>query len=187
MTFKKAHTAKHVWYACTGELVEINTNLVLFCFFKPAEGAPHQERCLILKFLHTRLLTQSEQFANELTRHLDICAPTCRILRQKVCLWCCVTSSQRLLHTSHLRLACVALVSPPLRGCCSHLTYIWLVWQCHLVPEAVSHISLATVAYVPACVAVSPQPSGCCTCPLCIVHVWQRHLIPVSMMPTYTW
>lgn len=71
---------------CTGELVEINANLVLFCFFKPAEGAPHQERCLILKFLHTRLLTQSEQFANELTRHLDICAPTCRILRQKVCL-----------------------------------------------------------------------------------------------------
>ena len=70
----------------SGELVEINTNLVLFCFFKPAEDAPHQERCLILKFLHTRLLTQSEQFANELTRHLDICAPNCRILRQKVCL-----------------------------------------------------------------------------------------------------
>lgn len=70
----------------SGDLVEINTNLVLFCFFKPAEDAPHQERCLILKFLHTRLLTQSEQFANELTRHLDICAPTCRILRQKVCM-----------------------------------------------------------------------------------------------------
>ena len=69
---------------CTGDLVEINTNLVLFCFFKPAEDAPQQERCLILKFLHTRLLTQSEQFANELTRHLDICAPTCRMLRQKV-------------------------------------------------------------------------------------------------------
>lgn len=72
-----------------GDLVEINTNLVLFCFFKPAEDAPHQERCLILKFLHTRLLTQSEQFANELTRHLDICAPTCRILRQKVCRHTC--------------------------------------------------------------------------------------------------
>jgi len=64
--------------------VEINTNLVLFCFFKPAEDHPSQERCLILKFLHTRLLTQSEQFANELTRHLDICAPNCRMLRQKV-------------------------------------------------------------------------------------------------------
>ena len=69
---------------CAGDLVEINTNLVLFCFFKPAEDRPSQERCLILKFLHTRLLTQSEQFANELTRHLDICAPNCRILRQKV-------------------------------------------------------------------------------------------------------
>ena len=68
----------------TGDLVEVNTNLVLFCFFKPAEDRPSQERCLILKFLHTRLLTQSEQFANELTRHLDICAPNCRILRQKV-------------------------------------------------------------------------------------------------------
>ncbi|DBA96975.1 TPA: hypothetical protein ACH3X1_001299 [Trebouxia sp. C0004] len=66
-----------------GDLVEINTNLVLFCFFKPAQDFPSQERCLILKFLHTRLLTQSEQFANELTRHLDICAPNCRILRQK--------------------------------------------------------------------------------------------------------
>lgn len=69
---------------CAGDLVEINSNLVLFCFFKPAEDYPHQERCLILKFLHTRLLTQSEQFANELTRHLDICAPNCRMLRQKV-------------------------------------------------------------------------------------------------------
>lgn len=74
-----------IFMSLSGDLVEINTNLVLFCFFKPAEDAPHQERCLILKFLHTRLLTQSEQFANELTRHLDICAPTCRILRQKVC------------------------------------------------------------------------------------------------------
>jgi len=73
-----------VLFCFTGDLVEINTNLVLFCFFKPAQDFPSQERCLILKFLHTRLLTQSEQFANELTRHLDICAPNCRILRQKV-------------------------------------------------------------------------------------------------------
>ena len=71
-------------YCYVGDLVEINTNLVLFCFFRPSQDRPSQERCLILKFLHTRLLTQSEQFANELTRHLDICAPNCRILRQKV-------------------------------------------------------------------------------------------------------
>ena len=89
---------------CIGDLVEINTNLVLFCFFKPAEDAPHQERCLILKFLHTRLLTQSEQFANELTRHLDICAPTCRILRQKVHTKPCHLREAQSLHASHFLL-----------------------------------------------------------------------------------
>ena len=29
-----------------------------------------------------RLLMQAEQFANEITRHLDISAPECRIVRQ---------------------------------------------------------------------------------------------------------
>lgn len=47
-------------------------------------GLAAPEGCLILKSMPSRLLVQSEQFANELTRHLDICAPTCRILRQQV-------------------------------------------------------------------------------------------------------
>lgn len=68
-----------------GELVEVNSGgHVLFCFFAPPERmhfAP--ERVLITKFHNSRLTTQSEQFANELTRHLGICAPSCRILRQQ--------------------------------------------------------------------------------------------------------
>ena len=40
---------------------------------------------LIVKGHPARLATQSEQFANELTRHLGICAPDCRILRKVVC------------------------------------------------------------------------------------------------------
>ena len=39
---------------------------------------------LIVKGHPARLPTQSEQFANELTRHLGICAPDCRILRKVV-------------------------------------------------------------------------------------------------------
>lgn len=39
---------------------------------------------LIVKGHHARLASQSEQFANELTRHLGICAPACRILRKVV-------------------------------------------------------------------------------------------------------
>ena len=39
---------------------------------------------LIVKGYPARLATQSEQFANELTRHLGICAPNCRILRKVV-------------------------------------------------------------------------------------------------------
>jgi hypothetical protein len=42
------------------------------------------ERVLIVKGHHARLASQSEQFANELTRHLGICAPACRILRRVV-------------------------------------------------------------------------------------------------------
>ena len=37
-----------------------------------------------MKGHHARLASQSEQFANELTRHLGICAPDCRILRKVV-------------------------------------------------------------------------------------------------------
>ena len=76
-----------LWASPAGELVEVNSGgHVLFCFFQAPPGRHPQERCLIVKFLGSRLLTQSEQFANELTRHLGICAPACRILRQKVSL-----------------------------------------------------------------------------------------------------
>ena len=62
--------------------MEVNSGgHVFFCFFSgAAPEAP--ESVLIVKFHQTRLMTQSEQFANELTRHLGICAPTCRILRK---------------------------------------------------------------------------------------------------------
>lgn len=50
----------------------------------PVGGAPAKEQCVVVKFLSSRLLAQSEQFANELTRHVGICAPESRILRQKV-------------------------------------------------------------------------------------------------------
>ncbi|PSC74445.1 MAP kinase phosphatase with leucine-rich repeats 3 [Micractinium conductrix] len=46
-------------------------------------GAPTPEGCLILKFVSSRLLSQSEQFASELTRHVGLCTPDSRILRQK--------------------------------------------------------------------------------------------------------
>lgn len=49
----------------------------------PVPGAPLAESCLILKFVSSRLLSQSEQFASELTRHVGLCAPDSRILRQK--------------------------------------------------------------------------------------------------------
>ncbi|KAL4436854.1 hypothetical protein ABPG75_003993 [Micractinium tetrahymenae] len=45
--------------------------------------APGPESCLILKFVSSRLLCQSEQFASELTRHVGLCTPDSRILRQK--------------------------------------------------------------------------------------------------------
>ena len=70
----------------SGDLVEINSGgLVLFCFFAPPPHTPFApENVLVAKFHASRLTTQSEQFANELTRHLGICAPNCRILRQQV-------------------------------------------------------------------------------------------------------
>lgn len=38
----------------------------------------------MVKGHHARLASQSEQFANELTRHLGVPAPDCRILRRVV-------------------------------------------------------------------------------------------------------
>ena len=75
--------------------MEVNSGgLVLFCFFanaahplSPAQPQPQpspREGCLVVKFHGNRLATQSEQFANELTRHLGVCAPACRILRKGV-------------------------------------------------------------------------------------------------------
>ena len=52
---------------------------------KPPTPQQAPERVLIVKGHPARLATQSEQFANELTRHLGICAPDCRILRKVVC------------------------------------------------------------------------------------------------------
>ena len=52
----------------------------------PSPELAHQpERVLIVKGHPARLATQSEQFANELSQHLGICAPACRILRKLVC------------------------------------------------------------------------------------------------------
>eukprot|EP00887_Chlorella_sp_A99_P007916 scaffold12.g7916.t1 len=45
-----------------------------------ADGPP--EGCAVVKFVPTRLLCQSEQFASELTRHVGLPAPDSRILRQ---------------------------------------------------------------------------------------------------------
>jgi hypothetical protein len=39
----------------------------------------------VLKVASSRLAVQAEQFANELTRYLDISAPECRIIRQVRC------------------------------------------------------------------------------------------------------
>ncbi|KAK9806465.1 hypothetical protein WJX73_010630 [Symbiochloris irregularis] len=93
-----------------GDLIEINSGgQVLFCFFatRPpaadasrlstsmgsldmsprspfADSSPKRgrEQCVVVKFHGSRLTTQSEQFANELTRHLRVHAPACRILRK---------------------------------------------------------------------------------------------------------
>ena len=51
---------------------------------RPPTPEQGPERVLIVKGHHARLASQSEQFANELTRHLGICAPECRILRKVV-------------------------------------------------------------------------------------------------------
>ncbi|KAG1666974.1 hypothetical protein FOA52_004257 [Chlamydomonas sp. UWO 241] len=56
---------------------------VFFCLLRPELGVlAGSEGVLVVKFAPSRLLMQAEQFANELTRHLDICAPECRIVRQ---------------------------------------------------------------------------------------------------------
>jgi predicted protein tyrosine phosphatase len=77
-----------------GSLVEVNSGgRVLFCLFEldadeaaaaaagRAPGSAPAEGCLVVKFNRTRLLCQSEQFANELARHVGICSPDSRILR----------------------------------------------------------------------------------------------------------
>jgi hypothetical protein len=48
----------------------------------------------VLKVASSRLLAQAEQFANELTRYLDICAPDCRIVRQARCNATCQTAGR---------------------------------------------------------------------------------------------
>ena len=53
--------------------------------------------CLVIKFHPSRLAAQSEQFANELTRHLGIHAPACRILRSQVSL-CTLSCFLSLVH-----------------------------------------------------------------------------------------
>lgn len=64
--------------------MEVNSGgQVFFCFFNP-QSEYSAEGLLVLKFHTSRLITQSEQFANELTRHLGVCAPNCRILRETV-------------------------------------------------------------------------------------------------------
>lgn len=50
----------------------------------PAGSEHASERVVIVKVHQARLASQSEQFANELTQHLGICAPACRILRRMV-------------------------------------------------------------------------------------------------------
>jgi hypothetical protein len=49
------------------------------CFFSAAHPSVHE--ALYLRDAGV-LLLQAEQFANELTRHLGIAAPDCRIVRQ---------------------------------------------------------------------------------------------------------
>lgn len=97
------HQTSHQSGGGVGDLVEINSGgQVLFCFFTPstpthAESSPRtffsrgspkhrrgREHCLVVKFHGSRLTTQSELFANELTRHLGVHAPSCRILRKVV-------------------------------------------------------------------------------------------------------
>jgi len=75
-----------------GSLVEVNSGgRVLFCLFTLDQmpTAPTfssssmllREGCVVLKFVSSRLLCQSEQFANELARHVGICSPETRIIR----------------------------------------------------------------------------------------------------------
>ncbi len=94
-----AHSKVHPFKLPTtpgGSLVEVNSGgRVLFCLFtlEPQEtdfnfppntatsSSPPREGCVVLKFVSSRLLCQSEQFANELARHVGICSPETRIVR----------------------------------------------------------------------------------------------------------
>ncbi|GMH39416.1 hypothetical protein BSKO_07314 [Bryopsis sp. KO-2023] len=67
------------------EVLEINSGgQVIFCLLKPKPGGKEKrEGVAIIKFGASRLAMQAEQFANELTRHLDISAPKCRLVRKE--------------------------------------------------------------------------------------------------------
>ena len=69
-----------------GSFVKLDYNTggkVFFCLFRAPQGVlASWEGVLVIKFGPSRLLMQGEQFANELTRHLDISAPDCRVLRK---------------------------------------------------------------------------------------------------------
>eukprot|EP00803_Ostreobium_quekettii_P002330 evm.model.scf_303EXC.1 EVM.evm.TU.scf_303EXC.1 scf_303EXC:1395-14605(+) len=65
------------------EVIEVNSGgRVLFCFFE-SDSVEGSRDVAIAKFGSTRLAMQAEHFANELTRHLDISAPMCRIVRKE--------------------------------------------------------------------------------------------------------
>lgn len=71
--------------AISGSLVEVNSGgRVFFCFFRPTQ-AGGKEGCCVLKFVQSRLLCQSEQFANELATYVGVYAPDCRIIRANGC------------------------------------------------------------------------------------------------------
>ena len=98
-TASTKNTSLPVPFTPGGSLVEVNSGgRVLFCLFRPSPSPSHtpspslslsrdrdqdrdREGCLVVKFVPSRLLCQSEQFANELARHVGICSPDSRILR----------------------------------------------------------------------------------------------------------
>lgn len=61
--------------------VEVSSGgTVFFCLLDSAEDGIG-ESCVVLKFISDRLLCQSEQFAAEITNHLGIDCPRCRIIQ----------------------------------------------------------------------------------------------------------
>lgn len=60
----------------------VHEHFVVF-FILAASENDSMEVCVV-KFGTTRLAMQGEQFANELTRHLGIPAPRCRMIRKSV-------------------------------------------------------------------------------------------------------